>query len=198
MSAPRDGLRRVYLAGLNDSEPEHWQSRWKAQDPDGIWVQHRSWTRPDCAEWLDELEDALEGGDGPTLLIAHSLGCYLAAAWAAKQALGARLGLFLVAPPDLDSPALRGAATGFEAGLAGPLKAQGVLVASRNDPFAGFGHSLALAERWGLPAVDAGALGHINLASALGHWTLGRAWLGALEARCSEPEHPDQLRVRSR
>jgi hypothetical protein len=49
-----------------------------------------------------------------------------------------------------------------------------MLVASRNDPFAGPAFYASLAEQWSLPLVDVGKLGHINAASELGEWMEGQ------------------------
>ena len=134
----QQGITRVYLAGLHGSEPGHWQSRWHAQDPGSVWIQHRDWERPDLGAWLADVDDALAGRPGPKLLVAHSLGCYLAAAWASMLRPRGLLGAFLVAPPDLSQPGLAGVARGFEAGTSLPLACHGALVASQDDPWAGF------------------------------------------------------------
>ena len=61
-----------------------------------------------------------------------------------------------------------------------------MIVASHDDPYASFGYTRRLAERWRSRLIDAGDRGHINLASALGDWTEGRRLLDESVAAVEE------------
>ena len=58
-----------------------------------------------------------------------------------------------------------------------PVGVPAVLVGSRSDPFSTADRARALAASWGARYVDAGDAGHINTASGLGAWDLGRVEL---------------------
>jgi predicted alpha/beta hydrolase family esterase len=77
-------LRVLLLPGWLDSGPGHWQTRWEARH--GFQrVQQDDWTWPRRGDWMTRLEDTLLADDRPALLVAHSLGCHLVAAWAAHS-----------------------------------------------------------------------------------------------------------------
>ena len=74
--------RILLLPGWQDSGPAHWQSRWEALH--GFQrVQQADWEWPRRGDWMARLEDVLIAADRPAVLVAHSLGCLLIAAWAA-------------------------------------------------------------------------------------------------------------------
>ena len=54
------------------------------------------------------------------------------------------------------------------------------VVASRNDPWMGFGRAAALARAWDAELVDLGFAGHINVASGFGPWAEGKLLRDAL------------------
>ena len=85
----------VFLAGIGNSGPEHWQYMWH-QRVGGVWVEHDSWDEPSRDAWVKDLDEALRGVDGPKILVAHSLGCLLVTEWAAEHADPAIEGAFLV------------------------------------------------------------------------------------------------------
>jgi uncharacterized protein len=180
-------MQYVFLAGIGNSEPEHWQAIWH-RELGGLWVGHRSWDQPRCDEWMADLDAALADLRGPKVLIAHSLGCLLAVEWAKRHRDPDVRGVFLVAPPDVRSPCFPAAIVGFPpaSAAASPL-ARALVVASTDDSYASFASARAAATAWGADLVDVGALGHINLASNLGAWESGRRLLerfvAGLEAR---------------
>ena len=71
----------LLLPGWQNSGPAHWQSRWEALYGDQRVEQH-DWMRPLRGDWVARLEDVLLSQSGPCILVAHSLGCILTAAWA--------------------------------------------------------------------------------------------------------------------
>ena len=164
----------LYLAGYGNSEPLHWQTLWRKADPDSLWLDHRSWERPEADEWVGDLARALGDHPGPWDVVAHSLGCLLVSD-ALLRPGGVRFRrAFLVAVPNPTSPyfpeAIRGFTDPFQVKLSFPT----LIVASRNDPYGSFAFSERLAGHWGSGLVDAGEKGHLNLASGLGAWDEGR------------------------
>ena len=95
----------LIVPGLNNSGPDHWQSRWERQRGDGQRVDLGMWERPHRNTWVNKLNLAIRAADRPVILVAHSLGC-LAVAWWAQleqpQPGGPVIGALLVAPPDVD------------------------------------------------------------------------------------------------
>jgi hypothetical protein len=178
----------VFLAGLGNSEPEHWQSIWYRSMPGARWVEHADWDAPNADDWVADLDAALRDLTGPKVLVAHSLGCLLAVEWAWRHHDPAVKGSFLVAPPDTRAPSFPPAAVGFgpPGGAARPPR-PAMVVASTTDPYASVASARAAAAAWGAELVDVGARGHINLASNLGAWEEGRAHFERFVAGLAPP-----------
>jgi hypothetical protein len=188
------GPRFVFLAGVGDSEPEHWQRRWYRAIPGALWVDHDDWERISRDRWIAELDAALGPSTRPSVLVAHSVGCLLAAEWLRERPEAAVAGAFLVAPPDVSSPCFPPTVVGFrplQSFPAAPLPCPTVVVASQTDRYATIEHTRAVAARWGASVVDVGDCGHINLASGLGDWCEGQAlirrFVGSLQPACACP-----------
>jgi len=170
------------LPGWQDSGPGHWQSRWEARHGDRRVVQD-DWLWPRRGDWMARLEETLlaDAVDAPALLVAHSLGCHLVAAWAAHSRHTSRVaGALLVAPPDVDRPDTPPQLHSWQPAVRGRLPFPAIAVLSRDDPFGAFARTAALAADWGAEVVDAGARGHLNAESGLGDWPQGRAMLDRL------------------
>lgn len=178
-------LSPVYLLpGWQDSGPEHWQGRWASLHGDQR-VEQQDWWQPRRGDWMARLEEVLLADERlvstPALLVAHSLGCHLVAAWAAQSRHTARVaGVLLVAPPDMAREDLPPQLSGWRAAVRTGLPFPALAVLSRDDPFGAFEATAALAQAWGAEVVDAGACGHINGESGLGDWPDGRALLHRL------------------
>ncbi len=183
MNGAAQGQPRVLLLpGWQNSGPGHWQSHWERVHGD-LRVQQHDWQRPLRGDWITRLEDVLLATPGPVLLAAHSLGCVLVAAWAAVSRSTARVqGALLVAPPDVERPDLRAQLPSWAPLPRQPLPFASLVVVSRDDPFAGFAHSQALASAWGARLHDLGPAGHINADSGLADWPAGRGLLASLAA----------------
>jgi predicted alpha/beta hydrolase family esterase len=171
------------VAGADGSAPDHWLSLWQTALPDCRHVELGSGTEPRRDSWVAELDRAIDAVQGPVVLVAHGLGC-LAVAWWAKlrwrHAVRRKLlGAMLVAPPcgrGEDTAAGGGADPArhdFAPLPRATLPFPSLLVASRDDPFAGFDAAEALALTWGSQFVDAGAAGHLDAQSGLGIWEEG-------------------------
>lgn len=172
--------RVLLLPGWLDSGPGHWQTRWEAQH--GFQrVQQDDWLWPRRGDWMARLEDTLLADERPALLVAHSLGCHLVAAWAAHSGHTDRVAAaLLVAPPDLARADLPPQLAGWR-GTPRPRLPFAALVAySEDDPFADPAATAALAADWGADTWPQGPRGHLNADSGLGDWPEGLARLHAL------------------
>jgi predicted alpha/beta hydrolase family esterase len=170
----------LVLPGWQNSGPQHWQSLWQVQHGFQRVEQH-DWLRPLRGDWIARLEDVLLALDGPAVLVAHSLGCQLVAAWAAHSN-NTRLvkGALLVAPGDVEREALRPMLGSWAPPVLKPLPFPSMLVASSDDPYCTLVRARGFADAWGARWIDAGALGHINADSNLGDWPQGQALLQEL------------------
>ena len=172
----------LILPGWQGSGPEHWQSRWEALHGYARVEQH-DWQQPRRGDWLARLEETVIDSERPVVLVAHSLGCVLVAAWAKFSRHVHKVdGALLVAPGDVEQPGLAPALPGWSPILREPLPFASLLVASRDDPYCSFERAAALAGYWGSRLVDAGASGHLNSDSGLGDWPEGHALLQSLLA----------------
>jgi uncharacterized protein len=173
----------VFLAGIGNSEPEHWQRLWCAdlgRENRVLWVQHDDWNRASRDRWLAELDAALDGmaPAAATVFVAHSLGCLLAAEWLAENWESNVAGALMVAPPDLTSaeipPGISRFRNPFSLSVA---RCRSTVVASEDDPYATLEYCERLAKHWSAELVNVGRRGHINTASRLGDWPEGRRLL---------------------
>lgn len=168
------------LPGWQSSGPTHWQSLWERQYGDQRVEQH-DWMRPLRGDWMARLEEVLLAREVPQVLVAHSLGCILVAAWAAHSRHTHRVqGALLVAPGDVERDDLRPVLPGWAPIPLQKLPFPAVLVGSRNDPYCSFGRARHLADAWGARFVDQGEAGHINAESGLGDWPEGRRLVNGL------------------
>lgn len=170
----------LILPGWLGSGPDHWQMRWVQQHGDTVVEQH-DWQQPLRGDWqarLDEVVVDTPGGDKSIVLVAHSLGCILIAAWAAVSRHTGRIrGALLVAPGDVERADLPPVLQRWAPIPRQRLPFASVLVGSRNDPYCSADKAQALASAWGSRWVDLGEAGHINADSGLGDWPEGRRWL---------------------
>lgn len=175
----------LIVPGLCCSGPDHWQTLWERARRDCRRVELENWDDPTRDGWVDRLDRAIAAADGPIVLVAHSLGCQAVAWWAAAAGTSARskvAGAILVAPPDVDQAGADPRLSRFAPIPADPLPFPAMVVASRDDPYAAFDRSRAMAERWGADLIDLGKAGHINAQSGLGAWTEGQRLLDTLIA----------------
>ncbi len=175
--------RVLLLPGWLDSDPAHWQSRWE-QLHGYQRVTQSDWLWPKRGDWMARLEEVLLEKDGPAVLVAHSLGCHLAAAWAAHSAHSARVqGALLVAPPDIERDDMPPNLRPWRPMVRRALPFAALAVTSDDDPFSGPERSARLVREWGARQIGLGAAGHINGESGLGDWPAGQALLSELLAR---------------
>jgi predicted alpha/beta hydrolase family esterase len=170
----------LILPGWQNSGPEHWQSRWE-QAGAYTRVEQHDWMRPLRGDWIARLEDVLLSCREPAVLVAHSLGCILVAAWAShSRNLDRVKAALLVAPPDTEREDLRTVLPSWAPLPQQKLPFPSVLFASNNDPFCDAGRAASFAAAWGSELLDAGARGHLNADSGLGDWPQARQRLQAM------------------
>lgn len=177
----------LLLPGWLDSDPDHWQSRWERLHGYERVVQH-DWEQPLRGDWITRLEEVVlaHPPELPMVLVAHSLGCHLVAAWAAVSRNAHRVrGALLVAPPDVSRADFPAQMHSWRKPVLTALPMPATCVASSNDPFSSLHASQALARVWGAHCVEAGPFGHLNAASNLADWPQGHALLLNLVAKAA-------------
>ena len=172
----------LIVPGHGGSGPDHWQSRWEQKLSTARLAQQEDWLVPSRDAWVGNILREIGLSNRPVALIGHSLGRHRRRQRHREGAGGSIAGVFLVAPPDLDSPALpAGIDPAFkEKAPQAALGVPGVIVASRNDAYADYAFSERLAGLWGLDLADAGEAGHINAESGHGPWPEGLMRLAGL------------------
>lgn len=173
-------FRILLLPGWHDSGPDHWQSHWESLYGD-VRVEQHDWARPLRGDWMAQLEEAVLSSEMPVVLVAHSMGCLLVAAWAAHSQHTARVqAALLVAPGDLEREALRGQLPSWQPIVREPLPFPALVVGSRNDPYCDLERARGFATDWQARFMDYGLHGHLNAESGLGDWPEGRELLAGL------------------
>lgn len=177
--------RVLLLPGWQNSGPDHWQSRWERAHGFER-VEQDDWLWPRRGDWMARLEDTLLADERPALLVAHSLGCHLAAAWAGHSRYGARVaGALLVAPPDLERADMPPQVQTWAPLQRQRLPFAATVVYGSDDPYCAPAQSQALAAGWGAEVLALPGAGHVNADSGLGDWPAGLALLAALARRAN-------------
>ena len=167
----------LVLPGWENSGPKHWQSLWEQRHGYRRVEQH-DWKHPLRGDWVARLEDVVLSCDEPAVLVAHSLGCILTAAWAAHSRNTHRVkAALLVAAPDVERPDIREQLPSWTPIELGPLPFASVLLASRDDPYCAFERAQLFAHAWRAQFMDYGPCGHINADSGLASWPEGHVLL---------------------
>lgn len=162
----------LLIPGINNSGPAHWQSIWEARHPMVQRVVQRDWDHPNCDEWVAVLDEAVQIANEPPIIVAHSLGCLVAARWAARSNQPAHA-LLLVAVPNPDGPAFPHEATGFSP-VTGKLSGRRLtMISSTDDPYSTSAFTLQRAAEWHAEHIALTSRGHINAASGLDEWAEG-------------------------
>ncbi len=167
----RGSLDILLVPGIQDSGPEHWQSRWQQRYPHWLRITQRNWLEPDLDGWVAAIWRELGKQHAPVLLIGHSFGAlsswYFASLFPAEVA-----GVVLVAPAEPVRFELE------DRILATVLPVPSLLFASHNDPLLAFSRARYWAQAWGSELVDVGEAGHINAQSGFGDWPHGLQRIG--------------------
>ncbi|GAB1363321.1 alpha/beta hydrolase [Rhodobacter sp.] len=175
--------KTLIVPGLDGSPAPHWQSWWAATDPRALTVELSNPGRPMPVLWEVELASMIMHHPD-SILVGHSLGSVLIArlltTWPHLRVRAA----MLVAPAETEGNDRIGH---FGPIPDRPLDLPTLVVASRNDPWMGFGRARGLASAWGSGLVDMGHAGHINVASGFGPWAGGKVLRDSLLSRAAPP-----------
>jgi len=167
----------LILPGWENSGPNHWQSLWE-QRHGYVRVEQHDWIKPLRGDWVARLEDVVLSCDEPVVLVAHSLGCILTAAWAARSQDTHRVkAALLVAPGDVERPEIREQIPTWSPIDLQALPFPSVLLGSRNDPYCEFERAQLFGYAWNAQFMDYGECGHINADSGLASWPEGHVLL---------------------
>ena len=167
----------LLLPGWGNSPPLHWQSLWQQRHGYARVEQHE-WNRPLRGDWIARLEDVILTCDEPVVLVAHSLGCILTAAWATHTNNAHRVkAALLVAPADVERADIREQIPTWSPIELQVLPFPSVLLASRDDPYCAFERARLFGHAWGSQFMDYGPCGHINADSGLASWPEGHVLL---------------------
>lgn len=176
MSAPSPAPEKPHvllLPGWMDSGADHWQSRWEAIHGYER-VRQDDWAWPRRGDWMARLDEVIQAQRQPVLLVAHSLGCQLTAAWAAHSRHTGRVAAaWLVAAPDTERDDMPPNLFNWRPIARGRLPFASHVLASGDDPYCSLGRAKGMALDWGSDFEAVDALGHINGESGLGDWQDG-------------------------
>jgi uncharacterized protein len=172
----------LLLPGWLNSDTAHWQSRWERLHGHRR-IDQDDWLWPRRGDWMARLDEVLLDMAQPAVLVAHSLGCQLVAAWAAHSSHGGRVrAALLVAPPDTERDDMPPNLFSWRPIVRARLPFPSLVVASTDDPYCALPRAQRLATDWGSSIIEIGARGHINGESGLGDWPEGIALLARLAA----------------
>lgn len=173
----------LILPGLFGSEETHWQSAWLEDHAESRMVHQKDWDQPRLVAWRESLEAVLEEV-GEAYLVAHSLGCLLAASLAERPTAARVKAALLVAPCDLPpTEKLHPGQIVFGAMPTAELPFPSTIVGSLNDHYMSLDRLTLFARLWGSRLHNAGLAGHINVASGYGRWPGGYRVFETLKAR---------------
>ncbi|MEA3265291.1 MAG: alpha/beta hydrolase [Pseudomonadota bacterium] len=169
----------LFVPGLRDHVEDHWQTHAARAFPGSVTVAPLTQDRLSRAARVAALDAALRAIDGDVVLAAHSAGCLMVAHWALAPTRPIKAAL-LATPADVEHPLPPGypsfadlSANGWLPIPQAKLPFPALVVASRNDPLAGFDRVAGMARDWGAELHDAGEVGHLNPPAGFGPWPDG-------------------------
>lgn len=166
-------IQTLIVPGLNGSSEAHWQRHWANERAASSVVEQENWTCPVLAHWQAKLDEALSNTDG-AFLVAHSLGCLLAASYAGRRQAGLIRGALLVAPCSLEAALdMHPCMIDFDAEPLDRLPFPSLVVGSLDDPYMSVLQLERHVKAWGSELATIGFAGHINVASGFGRWPEG-------------------------
>lgn len=188
----------LVVPGLNGSGEGHWQRFWLEDFAEAQLVEQADWSKPDAERWQRGLEAAVLDNPG-AIIVAHSLGTMLVARLATHAVAPLVGGALLVAPADIErTSALHARSYEFGRIPTDPLPFPAEVVASRDDVYMSLEKAGQLAKSWQAPLVDAGYVGHINVASGFGRWVAGYELARRIAERADRSQRPQQAAAQLR
>ena len=167
----------LIVPGLRDHVADHWQTLMAARLPLVRSVPPLEHEKLSCRARVDAIDRALQGIDGPVIIVAHSAGAIMVAHWAATRRVSDIRGALLAAPADLETPMPAGYPTtealkdnGWLPIPRAALPFPSIVAASSNDPLTHLDRARKLARSWGSRFVELGEVGHLNPHSGFGEW----------------------------
>lgn len=177
----------LFVPGLRDHVPEHWQSLLAAEIPGARTVEPLTNDKLSCAARVEALDAAIKAINGPVILAAHSAGCLMVAHWAQAHRRPIR-GALLATPADIERPLPAGYPTLDELSSNGwlPIPRErlpfpAIVAASANDPLCAPQSASLVARDWGAELAQLGEVGHLNPAAGFGPWPYARVLLDVFE-----------------
>lgn len=168
-------VQTLILPGLNGSSRDHWQRHWADERDGSRVVEQEDWACPVLSDWQEKLDEALADAGG-AFLVAHSLGCLLAASYATRRQSDLIRGALLVAPCALDTTlSMHPCLIEFGPEPLDRLPFPSLVVGSLNDPYMDLQQLEQHVRAWGSDLAAIGRAGHINVASGFGPWPEGFA-----------------------
>ncbi|MBO9187707.1 RBBP9/YdeN family alpha/beta hydrolase [Rhizobium sp. L80/93] len=172
----------LILPGLFGSDEAHWQQHWLRDQPDSLCVVQDDFNNPRLSDWMLRLEEALDAV-GEAYIVAHSLGCLLAAHLAGRGAARQVKAALLVAPCDLEpTHTLHPGKVLFGDMPMGQLPFPTKVVGSLNDRYMSLDRLTLVGRCWGAEIKNIGNAGHINTASGFGRWSGGYQLLEGMKS----------------
>jgi len=169
------------IPGLGGSSPQHWQSILEKRY-NFIRVEQNDWDTPVCADWIENINNAVEAHDpADVILVGHSLACVTIAYWAQKFNIKIKAAL-LVAPADSEAETFPTVTTGFSPVPLFKLPFPSIVVSSINDFYVTAERAKLFADSWGSEFINVGDAGHLNVSSGYGEWDNGLEFLKFLDA----------------
>jgi hypothetical protein len=184
----------LFVPGLRDHVPEHWQTLLAEQLPGSRTVPPLEHDKLSCAARVEALDRALAEISGPVVLAAHSAGCLMVAHWAPLSRGRPIVGALLATPADIETPLPPGYPTMEALNANGwlpipnqPLPFPSIVAASANDPLASLERAEAMALGWNSELALIGAVGHLNPAAGFGPWPRALEFLEVLDDETADP-----------
>jgi predicted alpha/beta hydrolase family esterase len=175
----------LILPGLNGSDEGHWQRFWLKDEARSRLVEQDDWQSPRIEAWMRRLEEVL-AQVGPAYIVAHSLGCLLAAKCADMPSASLIKGALLVAPCDLTTTEkLHPGAIHFGRMPTRALPFPTITVGSLNDIYMPLESLSFYGGLWKTQTKNLGYAGHINIDSGFGRWKGGYGLLSLLKRKAS-------------
>ena len=174
----------LILPGWQNSGPQHWQSLWEERHG-YVRVEQHDWMRPLRGDWLARLEERAARLRRAAVLVAHSLGCILAAAWAAhSQQHAPGQGALLVAPRRRGAARMREQIPPGRRSSCGACLSPACWWPAATTPIATSSARACSRTPGARRFMDYGECGHINADSGLASWPEGHVLL----QDCFRPE----------
>jgi uncharacterized protein len=166
-------IQYLIVPGYGNSGEGHWQTWIENELPGAIRIQQQSWEQPQCNDWVQAIQDAVQQYDAASVvLICHSLGNIAVAHWAVRFPTKIKAAL-LVAPADIEHPYAELGLQSFKPIPQHTLPFPSLLVASSNDHWITAERAEEMAHQWGSRFHLITEAGHINTDAGYGEWPEG-------------------------